>query len=67
MQELLHEIDLEYYRSAQLLIVHAEIEQLRRDASVDTCADGAMSRRFRAGGEQPATAQPAFNPKRSPT
>jgi hypothetical protein len=30
MQEFLRQIDLEYYRSTRLLIVHAEIEQLRQ-------------------------------------
>jgi len=34
MQELLQEIDLDYYRSAQLLIVRAELEQLRRESLV---------------------------------
>jgi len=29
MQELLHQIDSDYYRSARLLIVRAELEQLR--------------------------------------
>jgi hypothetical protein len=37
MQELLQQIDLDYYRSVRLLIVHAELEQLRqeRPASAD--------------------------------
>jgi hypothetical protein len=37
MQELLQQIDLDYYRSARLLIAHAELDQLRqgRPASVD--------------------------------
>jgi hypothetical protein len=30
-QELLQQIDLDYYRSARLLIVHAELEQLRQE------------------------------------
>jgi len=30
MEDLLQYIDLDYYRSAQLLIAHAEIAQLRR-------------------------------------
>ena len=30
MQELLQQLDLDYYRSAQLLIVRAELEQLRQ-------------------------------------
>jgi hypothetical protein len=33
MQELLHQIDSDYYRSARLLIVRAELEQLRRRRS----------------------------------
>jgi hypothetical protein len=33
VQELLQQIDLNYYRSAQLLIVHAELEQLRRESA----------------------------------
>jgi hypothetical protein len=31
MQELLQQIDLDYYRSVRLLIVHAELEQLRQE------------------------------------
>lgn len=33
MQDLLLHIDLDYYRSAQLLIARAEIAQLRRQSS----------------------------------
>jgi hypothetical protein len=33
MQDVLKYIDLDYYRSAQLLIAHAEIAQLRRQSS----------------------------------
>jgi hypothetical protein len=33
MQEFLQHIDLDYYRAAQLLIVRAEIAQLRRQSS----------------------------------
>jgi hypothetical protein len=33
MQELLQYIDLDYYRSARLLIARAEIAQLRRQSS----------------------------------
>jgi hypothetical protein len=33
MQELLQQIDLDYYRSARLLIVRAELEQLRQGHS----------------------------------
>jgi hypothetical protein len=37
MPEFLQQIDLDYYRSVRLLIVHAELDQLRqgRPASVD--------------------------------
>jgi hypothetical protein len=31
VQELLQQIDLDYYRSARLLIAHAELEQLRQE------------------------------------
>jgi len=31
VEELLQQIDLDYYRSVRLLIVHAELEQLRQD------------------------------------
>jgi len=33
MQDLLQYIDVDYYRSAQLLIAHAEIAQLRRQSA----------------------------------
>jgi hypothetical protein len=33
MQELLHQIDSDYYRTARLLIARAELEQLRRRRS----------------------------------
>jgi hypothetical protein len=36
MQELLQQIDLDYYRSARLLIVRAELEQLRQGHSAFT-------------------------------
>jgi hypothetical protein len=39
MQELLHQIDSDYYRSARLLIVRAELEQLRRRRSAMVEAD----------------------------
>jgi hypothetical protein len=32
MQELLQQIDTDYYRSARLLLVHAELEQLRQES-----------------------------------
>jgi hypothetical protein len=39
MQELLQQIDLDYYRSARLLIVHAELEQLRQERSASADAE----------------------------
>jgi hypothetical protein len=42
MQELLEEIDADYYRTARLLIVRAELEQLRRRSPT---AAGATGRR----------------------
>jgi hypothetical protein len=33
MEELLQQIDLDFYRSARLLIVHAEIAHLRQSSS----------------------------------
>jgi hypothetical protein len=33
MQELLQQVDPDYYRSARLLIVRAELEQLRQERS----------------------------------
>lgn len=41
MQDLLQEIDADYYRAARLLIVHAEIAHLRRGSSA---AGSAMRR-----------------------
>jgi hypothetical protein len=42
MQDPLEEIDADYYRAARLLIVRAEIEQLRRGSAT---AAGATGRR----------------------
>jgi len=39
MQDLLQHIDFDYYRSARLLIVRAEIAQLRRQSSALAPAD----------------------------
>jgi len=39
MDDLLQYIDLDYYRSAQLLIAHAEIAQLRRQSSAAARTD----------------------------
>jgi hypothetical protein len=41
MQEILQYIDLDYYRSAQLLIARAEIEQLRRQSCASARTDQA--------------------------
>jgi hypothetical protein len=35
MQELLQQIDLDYYRSARLLMAHAELEHLRQERPAD--------------------------------
>jgi hypothetical protein len=35
MRELLQQIDLDYYRSARLLMVHAELEHLRAERPAD--------------------------------
>jgi hypothetical protein len=37
MQELLQKLELDYYRSALLLVARAELERLRQERS--TCAD----------------------------
>lgn len=39
MQDLLQYIDVDYYRSARLLIARAEIAELRRQASALACTD----------------------------
>ena len=39
MDDLLQYIDLDYYRSAQLLIAHAEIAQLRRQSAAAARTD----------------------------
>jgi hypothetical protein len=40
MQELLQQIDLDFYRSARLLIVRAEIEHLRQRSSASADVEG---------------------------
>jgi len=40
MHELLETIDLDYYRSARLLIVHDEIERLRQAGPASATRDG---------------------------
>jgi hypothetical protein len=39
MQDLLQHIDLDYYRSAQLLIARAEIAHLRQQSSALACVE----------------------------
>jgi hypothetical protein len=43
MEDLLQYIDLDYYRSAQLLIARAEVAQLRRETSVSVRTDPACN------------------------
>jgi hypothetical protein len=52
MEELLQEIDRDYYRAARLLIAHAEIENLRRGSSP---AADTTRRRKRAPGFSSST------------
>jgi hypothetical protein len=40
MQDLLEQLDADYYRAARLLIVRAELEQLRRKSSTPAGATG---------------------------
>jgi hypothetical protein len=47
MQDPLEEIDADYYRAARLLIVRAELEQLRRGSS--TAADASRRSRLAYG------------------
>jgi hypothetical protein len=48
MQDPLEEIDADYYRAARLLIVRAELEQLRRGSS--TAADALRRSKLAYGG-----------------
>jgi hypothetical protein len=63
MEELLEEIDRDYYRAARLLIVHAEIENLRRGSSVAAGAARpsgmARGRSFSTDGDSPQVLQAA--------
>jgi hypothetical protein len=46
MKELLQQVDPDYYRSVQLVIVHAELEQLRQwrvDVKTEQNASGDMA------------------------
>jgi hypothetical protein len=51
MQDLLQYIDLDFYRSAQLLIARAEIAQLRRQSSA--LAHTEQQRQFPNGASRP--------------
>ena len=55
MQELLQQIDLDYYRRAQLLMVRAELERLRQECSasadVETTFPSATSRSAESYGQ----------------
>jgi hypothetical protein len=44
MPELLQHIDLDYYRSAQLLVARGDIERLRHERA--TCADVEIRRKI---------------------
>jgi hypothetical protein len=50
MQDLLEEIDADYYRAARLLIVRAELKQLRDETSA---ADAGRRSRGSQGGSSP--------------
>jgi hypothetical protein len=52
MQNCLQYIDLDYYRSAQLLIARAEIAQSRRQSSAPTRTD--QPRKLPIGASRPA-------------
>jgi hypothetical protein len=67
MDDLLQYIDLDYFRSAQLLIAHAEIAQLRRQSSAVARTDPQCN--IPAAASRPVddfdqTAAPLFNPLR---
>jgi hypothetical protein len=58
MQELLHQIDSDYYRIARLLILRADLEQLRRrsamaDVDIRSKIPLGMSRSPNSVGRQP--------------
>jgi hypothetical protein len=40
MQDLLQQLDLDYYRSALLLVARAEVERLRQERSAFTDVEG---------------------------
>jgi hypothetical protein len=59
MQDLLRYIDLDYYRSAQALIVRAEIAQLRRQSS--TLAHGEQPRNIPIAALRPDASDPSVS------
>ena len=61
MQELLQQIDLDFYRSAQLLIVRAEIEHLRQRSS--TAADVERRRNIPLSGIADLDSKSSLNPQ----
>ncbi len=48
MRDFLQQIDLDYYRSALLLIARAELERLRQERPADTCVEKRSKSPFRA-------------------
>jgi len=54
MQDFLQYIDLDYYRSAQLLIARAEIAQLRRQSSASARTE--QPRKIPTGASRPVDA-----------
>jgi hypothetical protein len=59
MQDLLQQLDLDYYRSTLLLVVRAELERLRQERS--TCAD--VERRSDVPLRTPRSAGSAVSPE----
>jgi hypothetical protein len=51
VQELLQQIDLDYYRSVRLVIVHAELEQLRQERPTSGDPERRRCPRIDAGAE----------------
>ena len=45
MQDLLQQLDLDYYRSALLLVARAELERLRQERSTDINVEGRLKPR----------------------
>jgi hypothetical protein len=48
MQDLLQQLDLDYYRSALLLVARAELERLRQECSASTDLESRSKSPFRA-------------------